>query len=251
MMSRHCVETHKLGGEKTGTVVLKFYSRDLQFSFIVVCLHLLSHHHSSSQNFVSGDPKHIQEAPKQVLWVQGSVPDHRYTQNSPNPWYYINENYVQGGPKYPLPPPFWRSLLENFKVLSQRHSESFGCSNLGYDVWPSDRKSEFRVRGSQMHPWTSETVSMYPVKSTRPWVRSGISNPMISYWEIGGPSVHLAPSSECLCERTLKEACQLYLFWEIKNVFHHYIFINTKTLGRLPLKGVLPSRGPPEEFSWW
>ena len=58
-------------------------------------------------------------------------------------------------------------LGNTFKVLCERSSPSFGCLTIGFAVSRSDLRSEFRVRGSQMCPGTSGTVSMSAVKCTR------------------------------------------------------------------------------------
>ena len=66
-----------------------------------------------------------------------------------------------------------------------------------------------------MHPGTLEIVSMNPVTYTRPSVCLEISNPMIPYWEIWGTNCAVCPpTSECLCERTLRDQLVLLL---IKN----------------------------------
>ena len=91
------------------------------------------------------------------------------------------------------------------KVPRQRSPQSFGCLTFDFVVSRPDRKPRFRARGPRMYPETSKTVSMSPVKCTRPSVCSEHSNPKISY--LGGGGGHLPngpPLCGDLCPGTLK-----------------------------------------------
>ena len=91
------------------------------------------------------------------------------------------------------------------KVLRQRSSQSLVVSPLDFVVSRSDLKSEYRARGLQMHPGTSETPSVSPVKCTRLSVCSEVSKSMISYLERGGGQTTVCPPPPCedLCRGTL------------------------------------------------
>ena len=56
------------------------------------------------------------------------------------------------------------------KVPPRRSSQSFGCLTIGFVVSGTDVTAEYLARGPQMLLWTSKTVSMSPVKCTRPSV---------------------------------------------------------------------------------
>ena len=61
-------------------------------------------------------------------------------------------------------------LYKSFKVPRQRSPQSFGCLTIDFVVSGTDLRSEYLARGPQMLLWTSKTVSMSPVKCTRPSV---------------------------------------------------------------------------------